>query len=809
MKKFLAYLKGWRGIVLITYMWLILMAYVIVYVDVTSQEMRRRFYIVSTAEVILLVLVYICPKLLQWAEQFSITHHESLSADRKRRIFLKTWLISMSFFFVMYFIFYPGSLNPDNIGQFHQALSGRYNDAHPAFQTMFAYTLPLKLSGGWLASVYIFQIIFFSAVLAYTARVLYEYGGRRYTKWTLFYMLLNPFTYVMALTPLKDTSLAIAALLLMTFAVRIYFTKGEWLKNIFHTAVFMIVITAGTIFRHNALLFTVPLLFAVSLYVKKRHALLMFICFIAMIWGIRGPLYHSMGVSYPSNRQIESLSMPVRIMVNAVLEERESLDSEILDFVYSIAPLEIWQKYFDVSRGGYDKIKLLGKTAEEKEDAKLVDNQAIERTGWKKILTLTLRCFKEAPLPSITALLSPTTIAYGIIGAPVCITRIMHAENDLGLDEKTFLDLSFMYNAIRKIIPDTIEGISQRMENGKVSLQSVIVICSYAAVVLFKHLFWHIGVLNLFIIIFALARLRFDKAEGWRRLCLVLPMLMYVYDNNSTDGTADIALKAGAIVRHESRQGKGNVVRSMFHDIDAECYIMTDGDDEIFPYEGDMQEMTRLILSGEVDMIIGDRLSSTYFQENKRPFHNFGNSIVRKLINFIFGSNVQDIMTGFRVMNYHFVKSFPVVSKGFEIETEMTIHAIDKNMRIKNQAINFSARHDGSASKVNTFSDGAKVIKTILHLFCDYKPMYFFSMIAALLLLVSGVFFVPVLNEYLATSFVPRQPTLIACGFVALSALLSFFAGVILQTIKNNERREFEFRLKEVQEWYKNHLKTE
>lgn len=295
--------------------------------------------------------------------------------------------------------------------------------------------------------------------------------------------------------------------------------------------------------------------------------------------------------------------------------------------------------------------------------------------------------------------------------------------------------------------------------------------------------------------------------EDWQR---ELPEAkIYVYDNNSTDKTAEIAASAGAVVRREPRQGKGNVIRSMFREIDAKCYIMTDGDGEIFPYDGEGREMAGLVLSGEVDMIIGDRLSSTYFQENKRPFHNFGNSLVRRLINFIFGSNVQDVMTGFRVMNYRFVKSFPIVSQGFEIETEMTIHAIDKNMRLKNHAVKFSARHDGSTSKVNTFSDGAKVIKTILHLFCDYKPLYFFSVIASLLLLVSALFFLPVLNEYLATGFVPRQPTLIACGFCALSALLAFFAGVILQTIKNNERREFEFRLKEVEEWYKHNSRSE
>ena len=276
---------------------------------------------------------------------------------------------------------------------------------------------------------------------------------------------------------------------------------------------------------------------------------------------------------------------------------------------------------------------------------------------------------------------------------------------------------------------------------------------------------------------------------------------IYVYDNNSTDDTARIALEAGALVRYECRQGKGNVIRSMFRDIDAQCYIMVDGDDT---YSAEAaSDMARLVLDEGYDMVIGDRLSSTYFQENKRLFHNFGNAAVRALINFIFGSNVQDIMTGCRAMSYRFVKSFPVVSQGFEIETEMTIHAIDKNMMLKNKVIGYSDRHEGSISKLNTFSDGLRVIQTILHLFCDYRPLQFFSILSLLMFIVSGLFFLPVLNDYLESGLVMRFPTLIACGFGAIVSLIAFFSGVILQSIKNNERREFEFRLKQVHEWYK------
>lgn len=282
--------------------------------------------------------------------------------------------------------------------------------------------------------------------------------------------------------------------------------------------------------------------------------------------------------------------------------------------------------------------------------------------------------------------------------------------------------------------------------------------------------------------------------------------VIYVYDNNSNDGTAEIAKKAGAVVRYERQQGKGNVVRRMFQEIDAECYIMIDGDDT-YPAEHG-REMVQEVLDNNADMVVGDRLSSTYFEENKRPFHNFGNTLVRASINYMFKNNVRDIMTGYRAFSYRFVKSFPVVSAGFEIETEMTIHAIDKNMYIKNNIITYRDRPEGSESKLNTISDGLKVLKTILHLFIDYRPMQFFGIIATLLMVIATVFFLPVLLEFASTGLVPKFPTLIVCGFCVIAAILSFFTGLILSTIKHKERREYEFRLQQIDRWYKDLCKT-
>lgn len=277
----------------------------------------------------------------------------------------------------------------------------------------------------------------------------------------------------------------------------------------------------------------------------------------------------------------------------------------------------------------------------------------------------------------------------------------------------------------------------------------------------------------------------------------VLPeAVIYVYNNNSTDDTAKIAAEAGAIVRNEYKQGKGNVIRRMFREIDAECYIMTDGDDT-YPAEFAPQ-MADMVLNKNCDMVVGDRLSSTYFQENKRPFHNFGNDIVRKSINFLFKSKIKDIMTGFRAFSYQFVKTFPVLSTGFEIETEMTIHAVDKNMAVGNVVIDYRDRQEGSESKLNTFSDGFKVIKTIIRLFKAYKPIWFYGLVALILAIISIGFFIPILVIYGETGLVPKFPTLIMCCFVMTVAILSFFSGSILQSLRQKEKQDFELHLNQV-----------
>ena len=277
----------------------------------------------------------------------------------------------------------------------------------------------------------------------------------------------------------------------------------------------------------------------------------------------------------------------------------------------------------------------------------------------------------------------------------------------------------------------------------------------------------------------------------------VLPdAVIYVYNNNSSDRTAELAEKAGAVVRNEYMQGKGNVIRRMFREVDAQCYIMVDGDDT-YPMEA-APEMVEKVLQHNADMVVGDRLSSTYFTENKRPFHNFGNSLVRGSINRLFHCNVRDIMTGYRAFSYEFVKTFPVLSTGFEIETEMTIHAVNNNMQIDNVIIEYRDRPEGSASKLNTYSDGVKVLRTIVRLYRDYKPMGFFTVLAALLAILAIIFIIPVITAYWETGQVRKFPTLIVCGFTMIAALQAFFSGMILSNMSLTNRREFEIQLNQL-----------
>ncbi|WP_407381143.1 glycosyltransferase family 2 protein [Methanobrevibacter sp.] len=268
---------------------------------------------------------------------------------------------------------------------------------------------------------------------------------------------------------------------------------------------------------------------------------------------------------------------------------------------------------------------------------------------------------------------------------------------------------------------------------------------------------------------------------------------VYVYDNNSTDGSDEIARENGAIVRYEYKQGKGNVVKSMFRDINADCYIMVDGDDT-YPAESAL-EFEKLVLDGKADMVIGDRLSSTYFEENDRLFHNTGNKLVKKSINLFFSSDLKDIMTGMRAFSFDFVKSFPISSKEFEIETEMSVFALRNGFNIIEIPIQYRDRMEGSESKLNTYKDGYKVIKMIIALIRDKKPLLFFSSISAVLLIIAGIYFFPILLMYFSSGYVLKIPTLIVISTVVIVAVIIFFIGVLLHVLQKQHDERFQHHL--------------
>lgn len=269
---------------------------------------------------------------------------------------------------------------------------------------------------------------------------------------------------------------------------------------------------------------------------------------------------------------------------------------------------------------------------------------------------------------------------------------------------------------------------------------------------------------------------------------------VYVYDNNSTDGTAEIANGSGAIVRNEPRQGKGNVCRQMFRDIDADCYLMVDGDDT-YPAES-ARALCEPILAGKADMVVGDRLSNgTYAQQNDRAFHGFGNDLVRTMIKWIYGYGFEDVMTGCRAMSRPFVKTFPVLSEGFQIETELSIHAVDRRWRIVDVPVEYRDRPEGSVSKLNTVSDGLKVLAMIGTLFKDYRPLKFFSLVSLLFCIVGLCAGVPVVTEYLDTGLVPRFPTAILAVAFMFIAELSLATGFILDAVAKVERKQWELQV--------------
>ena len=506
MRKFCSNLNGWRGAVLILYMSFVMFSWLIVHADFNGPYVQKKFYILSALEVMLAMSICICPKLLKSAEKLKINPElKNFTYKEKKDFFVCTLLIVFLIFWIRYLITYPGNFPPDNINQLSQAAFNKFNDHHPVFHTLFAFWLPFKLTFEWSGSIVCFQIILFSFSLAYMALTLFEYTGYFYTNFFMVFTLLNPLTLSYAVTPLKDTSFAIASIFLMTFALRICFTNGKWLESNKNLIFFVIVLTFGTLFRHNALLFTFPLLFSVSLYVNKKRAFVMLICVLSLIYCIRSPFYKWLEVEMshniamhnasiilpgvlskepvkiiPSNRQIESLGLPMSIIGNAVKEADDKLDSDVLQFAYSVASRDVWKKHYN-KHIGFNSVKYAKNNSET-----LSNWYAIERAGWKKVLLLTAKCFRDAPLASFRGMFAVIDIVYGrSFSAPYFIN------------------------------PTTTPDLGYALSVKEIGLT------------LLRPIFLSIGLIDFVILIFILAKLKFNRLSDWKRFFLVIPVFTY------------------------------------------------------------------------------------------------------------------------------------------------------------------------------------------------------------------------------------------------------------------------------------------
>ena len=454
---------------------------------IVNMDLRKfgRAYIISLAEVILIISIYICPKLLKFAEGLSIHYDDEEKVTRK--FFIEALLISFAVFFSMYIIYYPGAFSPDSIDQYGQAAGFRnYKDWHPVLHTLFAFTLPLKISGGWIGSIVLFQIIVFSLALAYMAYTLTEFGNIKYARLFLLYILINPATLGISMYPWKDVSFAVFAMLAMCFAVRVYFSGGEWLKSPLHMIIFLLVIVAATIFRHNAILFTLPLLIAVIFYVSRKKKFLLAAGFVLIIFLVRGPLYSCLNVSSPGYR-VEPAFFPMTVIGNAVTQTPERIDKDITDFAYKFLPKDEWQKHYVT--GNFLSVAF-----------RKVNWEVVKSVGYIKILNMMFRCFKESHMASLKGLLALTDMVFGIAGRVDWL-----------------------------IIPGIHTNSYGIKQNGISFMQTLFIYYIRFSRMFLKHIFWHIGVLLLITLIFTLVKLNLCTKSGWQKLSFVIPLFMHDY----------------------------------------------------------------------------------------------------------------------------------------------------------------------------------------------------------------------------------------------------------------------------------------
>ena len=748
------------------------------------------------------------------------------------------WSILIVLWLPNYILYFPGCLTYDIIRQYEQFFSGNLTNHHPILTTLFEgmfvkFGRNIGCQNVGIAVYLLFTLLFTSGVFAICFYWMHKKNTKYWIRFTgLAFYGLFPIWSAYARTAVKDTLFYPIFVLFVLFIFDIVLEPEKIFDSKVKSILFLIVSLLLCLVRHNGfyiLIFTMP--FCIVGVKKYRRQLIVLFIIMVAFWELYQKAILPMAGVKPGGKQ-EMLSIPfqqtaryVKYYGNDVSTEEEKVIRKVLDY-------DTIGKNYDPDLS--DPVKNTYKQKDE---------------YLKDYFNIWFEMLKKHPTAYIQATLNGTygywgymteiRYPYGYYVQPESMD-IYQKEYEIYYLEKTKYIRDIYHGVLDTIYQKTpLTLFTKPMIYLWILIGLLGMVCSFKKTIRYWIAF--LPVVTSFLICLAspvngdmrymlpitastilyvafvneIIYKEFNKGECvMEKIAVLIPCYneektikkvvedwkkelpeatIYVYNNNSTDRTVEIAKEAGAIVRNEYQQGKGNVIRRMFREIDAQCYIMIDGDDTYPAQFG--REMAEKVLEYKVDMVVGDRLSSTYFEENKRPFHNLGNSMVRAAINHLFKSNIRDIMTGYRAFSYQFVKTFPVLSRGFEIETEMSIHAVDKNMLVDNVIIEYRDRPDGSESKLNTYTDGMKVLFTIIKLFKGYRPFQFFGSMAFLLMIIAAGLFIPVFMTYLHTGLVPNFPTLIVSGFIALAALQAFFSGLILSTIVQKNRQDFEFKL--------------
>lgn len=483
-KKLYRYIEGINGLLLILYSVFVFSTSVI-----TSSYFSKYYFIIS--ELIIIVLsIIICPKILKLFSKVSIRQHaHEIKNNEKRYITslrLAFYLISFFILLIYYIAYYPGGFSTDSINQYTQTVTNQYNDWHPVIQTLFAFKLPLILTGGWIGSIALFQIICFSMVLGYSFNAIYQYTDLKYTILSMAFVLLNPQLGYISVYPWKDVSFAIGAILLLTYSLKIYITKGCWIKSPLNMSLFIVTTSLTTLFRHNALLFTGPLVFAILFYLTRKRGMIICLSIIMLCLGIKYPMYYAMGVENPAQRQVETLGLPMTVIGAAITYTPEALDDETRAFAYKVAPKEVWKATYRY--GSYNGVKWDHRT----------NNDVIEEYGTQKVISMMLKCFKYTKKVSLISLIKLTRAAYTVSDPYNVLLLPKIRENNLGIEQK-----------------------------GNERIQGILNGYSSFATSAFPHLFMYLGVMHLLLIVSILSKCRLNKMRDWNKIFFVIPVFTY------------------------------------------------------------------------------------------------------------------------------------------------------------------------------------------------------------------------------------------------------------------------------------------